>query len=178
MKALLLFIVIGGGAITVCAQDKHNPLSAGIDVGAPVYTAVGDMKGILTGVFIKKEWRWSKRFAGTASVGYSYFNGSVGSFEKEVHDFAVIPVLVGVRYYARNKYYAGLETGYSFRAHKNTTTRFTIAPALGILIPVRRKKIDLGVRFYTLPMGYSYPEQPLLKRGGYSFLGVRLGLVL
>lgn len=179
MKALLLFVMIGGGAITACAQDKQHSLAAGIDVATPVYTAVGDMKGILTGVFIKKEWRWSKRFAGTASAGYSYFNGSVSSFdEKEVHDFAVVPVLAGLRYYARNKYYAGLEAGVGIRAHKNASTKFTLAPAVGVLVPIGGKSIDLGLRFYTIPSMPAIPEATVLHKGGYSLLGLRAGLVL
>ncbi len=64
-----------------------------------------------------------------------------------------------------------MEAGISIAADKNAGTRFTLAPAIGMLIPAGRKYVDLGLRFYTVPMGYSFPEQKPLLRGGYSFLG-------
>lgn len=178
MKTIFFFIIIGLGGTTACAQDKNNFLSAGIDVGAPVYVGVGDMKGAMVGVFIKKEWRWGKNLAGTASAGYSYFKGTIRSFNKEeLKDFAVVPVLAGIKYYVWNRYYASFEAGVSIRAHQHAATKFTMVPAVGMLIPVAGKQLDLGVRFYTIKMGMTYPEKPVLERGGYSILGARLALV-
>ncbi|WP_315820040.1 hypothetical protein [Paraflavitalea speifideaquila] len=54
MKTLLLLVAIWGGALATCAQNKQNTLSVGVDLATPVYTMVGDMKGVLTGLFIKK----------------------------------------------------------------------------------------------------------------------------
>lgn len=178
MKTYILLAIMSVAVIPARAQHKKSYLSAGIDMAAPVYTATGDMRGMLTGIFIKNEWRWGKRFAGTISAGYVHFEGSINHFASgKLQDFAIVPVLAGLRYYPWNNYYAALETGYSIRAHENAATRFTLAPAVGMLIPVRSKKIDLGIRFYTMPMGLSHPEQPLLKRGGYSFLGARVALM-
>ncbi len=103
---------MGWGGATACAQGKNNWLSAGIDVGVPVYIGVGGMKGTMVGVFIKKEWRWGKRLAATVSAGYSYFSGSIASFDdKKENNFAVVPLLAGVKYYGWNKYYAGNGSG-------------------------------------------------------------------
>lgn len=178
MKTILLFILIGLGGATACAQDKNNWLSAGIDVGLPVYVGVGDMKGTMAGVFVKKEWGLSKNLAGTASAGYSYFTGAIRSFNKEeINDFAVVPLLAGIKYYAWDKYYASFEAGVSIRAHQHAATKFTLVPAVGMLIPVADKQLDLGIRFYTIKMGSTFPEAPLLERGGYSLLGSRLAWI-
>ena len=92
-------------------------------------------------------------------------------------DFAVIPLLAGLRYYMKNKWYAAFETGVNMKAHSNAATKFTLVPSAGILWPVGKKAIDLGIQFSTVPMGYGFPEQKLLQRGGYSFLGLRAAWV-
>ncbi len=178
MKSFLLVIVILGGAVAACAQSKQNSLSVGVDLAVPVYTMVGDMEGALTGLFVKKEWRGRSGLAATASIGYNHFNGTIKAFDdKETKDFAVIPLLAGLKYYAWHHYYAGLEAGLSIKAHKNAATKLTLVPAIGMLVPVAGKQIDLGLRFYTVPSGASTPEASILNRGGYSFLGARIALV-
>ncbi|WP_315820041.1 hypothetical protein [Paraflavitalea speifideaquila] len=82
-----------------------------------------------------------------------------------------------MKYYVWNNYYAGFEAGFSIKAHKHAATKLTLVPAIGMLMPVAGKQIDLGLRFYTIPTGFSIPEAPLLRKGGYSFLGVRIALV-
>lgn len=177
MKTFLLLVVMGVVGTTAYTQDKNNSLSVGIDVSAPVYTVIGSMKGVLTGVFIKKEWGLSKKLAATGSIGYSYFDGSIESFDDKVSDFAVIPILAGLKYYAWNNYYASLEVGAGIKAHQNGATKLPIVPAVGMMIPVAGKQLDLGIRFYTIKTGFGTPEAHLLNKGGYSFLGARLALV-
>lgn len=178
MKRFILLTIFSLSISGLFAQAKNNHFSAALHIAGPVFTATGNLKGVLSGVSFQKQWHWGRRIAATASAGYSYFSGTIHYFggQEEKH-FAVIPVLAGLRYYIKNKLYAAFETGVNIKAHRNAATKFALVPSAGILLPVGKKAIDLGIQFSTVPMGYGHPEQKLLQRGGYSFLGIRAAWV-
>lgn len=178
MKYVLLQGCLVLGAMNLFAQAKsdHDKLIAGIDLGVPAYTAVGDMKGVLTGIYVKKDWPAGKHFAATISAGYHYFSGTVRSFDnKEVKNFSVLPLLAGVKYYAWKRYFLAFETGLNIGLDKNTSTKPALVPSLGALLPVGQKQFEVAVRYNATKAGSTFPEASLLNRGGYSFLELRLG---
>jgi hypothetical protein len=178
MKRFILLTIYCLSISGLSAQVKNNHFSAALHIAGPVFSATGNLKGVLLGASLQKQWKWGAHIAATTSVGYHYFSGTIhhtgGQQEK---DFAVIPLLAGLRYYMKNKWYAAFETGVNMKAHSNAATKFTLVPSAGILWPVGKKAIDLGIQFSTVPMGYGFPEQKLLQRGGYSFLGIRAAWV-
>jgi len=179
MKRCLLLLMGGLGVLSLSAQVNNNRLAVAVHAALPVYAATGDPDGVLWGVSLQKQWTWSKHFAATASVGYQHFSGTIRNNMdgREDKDFASIPLLAGLRYYTTKGWYLAFETGAAVKAHSNMTTKWLLVPAAGVLLPVRTRALDLGLQFSTVPMGYGYPEQKLLQRGGYSFLGMRVAWV-
>lgn len=178
MKRIFLVLILAAGTLTVGAQGRSN-LSVGIDAAIPTYAMVGEMKGLLTGIYIKKEWGWGKHFAGTLNAGYQYFKGTATTFDdKEVEDYAVVPLLVGLKGYVIKNTYLSFETGVNISAHKNSATHMAFVPSIGTLIPVGTRQIDLSIRYNATKSGMTYPEAPPFRRGGFALLGIRIGLVL
>lgn len=178
MKKILLLLCLVISVMLASAQYKKfsSPLTIGVDLGIPVYTTVGDMKGVLTGIHMKKEWRASTHFAASLSAGYSYFNGTVRSFNnKEVQHFSVLPVLAGMKYYGWNKYFLGFETGLHIGLGADISTKLALVPSLGAMLPVGKKQLEVALRYSGTKLGTTFPEATLLNRGGYSFLAIRLG---
>ncbi|WP_276480481.1 hypothetical protein [Paraflavitalea pollutisoli] len=178
MKKIMLLGCLVFSEMLASAQYKtfRSPLTIGVDLGIPAYTAVGDMTGVLTGMHIKKEWRASTHFAASLSAGYNYFSGKVRSFDdKEVQHFSILPVLAGVKYYGWKKYFLGFETGLNIGLDANTSTRLALVPSLGAMLPVGKKQLEVALRYSGTKLGSTFPEASLLNRGGYSFLAIRLG---
>lgn len=167
------------GVLPAFAQGHRNHPSFGIDIGVPVYSVVGDMKGLLAGVYAKQEWQLNRIIGATASAGYQYFNGTAKTFDgKEVNDYAVVPLLIGLKCYALKRTYLGFETGLHIAAHTNSSTRMALVPSIGTMVPLGTKQIDIGIRYNATKLGTTYPEAPLFRRGGYALLGLRVGLSL
>lgn len=167
------------GALQTFAQGDRNHPSFGVDIATPVYSVVGDMKGMLAGVYAKQEWGLGKIIGATASVGYQYFNGTAKTIDdKEVQDYAVVPLLIGLKCYALKRTYLSFETGLHIAAHKNSNTRMAFVPSIVTMIPLGTRQIDIGIRYNATKLGSTYPEAPLFRRGGYALLGLRVGLTL
>lgn len=178
MKKILLLVCLVAGFLSASAQRKtySNPLTIGIDLGIPAYTIIGDMSGVLTGIHIKKEWRPTSHFAASLSAGYQYFAGTVTSFDgKEVKNFSVLPLLAGIKYYGWDKYFLGFETGFHIGLDANTATKLALVPSIGAMLPVGKKHLEVALRYSGTKSGANFPEAPLLNRGGYGFIGIRLG---
>lgn len=178
MKKITLLLCLVAGIMTAAAQKRtyDNPLTIGLDLGLPVYTVIGDMKGVLTGLHIKKEWRPTNHFAALLNAGYTFFSGTVTSFDdKEVKNFSVLPLLAGIKYYGWDKYFLGLETGLNIGLDGNTATRLALIPSIGAMLPVGKKQLEVALRYNATKAGATFPEASLLNRGGYGFMALRLG---
>ncbi len=174
--------------VTLQAQDNHardnKPgISAGIEYAISTYAGAGKMDITGQGVFLQGEKPFGGRanpaspvrFSGNLNLGWLYFSGTVTNFDGSTQNrFSVLPCMAGVRCYWKDRYYLGIQAGALISTGTNTATRLALAPSLGMIAPVGGSRLELGIQFTGVPMGYGTPEKSILQKGGYSFLSLRV----
>ena len=171
MKTIkILFVALLFHSFNGYSQQQRKSISIGSQVDFPLRVFQSN-KAIGSGINLKGEFFLSNRFSGTLSAGYSFFNGKLiywdGTTDK---NFALIPLLVGARYYFQ-KFYLNLEAGLAIKASDNVYTNLAFVPSAGILI----NRLDLAIRLFSVSqLGVSIPENTFLQKGGYSYLGFRV----
>ena len=137
------------------------------------------------GVSIKMENKFSKKFSWTAGLSYDNFTGkytytrfsntTMGSpKDTTIDNFAIAPLLFGLKYYFVNKVYLSAETGLALKASGATRTKLALTPSLGVLVPTGSfNSIDISLRFTHIVTGFGIPESNGLENGGYGFLSIR-----
>ena len=171
MKTIkILLVILLSYTFKGHSQEGKNVISIGGELSFPAH-AYQTNKAIGTGINFKVEHFLSDKFSGSISGGYSFFKGKIIYWDgKTDNDFALIPVLVGARYYFQ-KFYLNFEIGAAVRASKNVYTNLALAPSAGILL----SKFDLALKLLGIPQTFNgIPESTFLQKGGYSYLGLRI----
>jgi len=151
------------------SQPRKNLLGIGGEVSYPVH-AYESNEAIGIGINIKGEHFFSPKFSGLANIGYTFYRGKLVYWDgTKDHDFALVPVLIGARFFVK-KFYTEFETGVAVKASDNTSSIFAVAPAIGFV----NRKLDLAMRFFAAPAMPSIPENTFLEKGGYSYLTFRI----
>ena len=141
------------------------------------------------GLGIKMENKFSKKFSWTAGISYDNFNGkytytrfsnrpgdtSMNSpKDTTIDNFAIAPLLFGLKYYFAKKIYLSTEIGLALKASGATRTKLALAPSVGVLLPTgSRNSIDISLRFTHIVTGFGIPESNGLENGGYGFVSIR-----
>ena len=141
------------------------------------------------GGVVKMENIVSKKFALTAELSFRNFTGkytytrfssspgdttSGSPKDTTIDNFAMVPLLFGLKYYYAKKFYLSAEIGLAFKASSATRTKLALSPSLGVLLPTGKyNNIDLSLRFTHIVTGYGTPESNGLENGGYGFLSIR-----
>jgi hypothetical protein len=172
MRKTLLLVTILILCVTAFAQKKKNEVWAGIEYNVHLKHAFNETNG--PGVSLKGVHAFSHHLDGMVNLGYNYFKGKVQYWDGNSDDhFALMPLLLGTRYRFRNMF-LGFEAGTVIKASDNAATLFSIAPSIGY----SNNKFNAELRLLQVPGMPSFPENSFLKKGGYGFLGVRLGYCL
>ena len=116
----------------------------------------------------------------TGKYTYTHFSGSPGDTtagspkDTTIENFAIAPLLFGLKYYYTKKFYLSAEIGLALKASSATRTKLALSPSLGVLLPTGKyNNIDLSVRFTHIVTGYGTPESNGLENGGYGFVSIR-----
>ena len=141
------------------------------------------------GGVVKMENIVGKKFALTADLSFRNFTGkytytrfssspgdtTAGSpKDTTIDNFALAPLLFGLKYYYAKKFYVSAEIGLAFKASSATRTKLALSPSLGVLLPTGSyNHIDVSVRFTHIVTGYGIPESNGLENGGYGFIAIR-----
>ncbi|MBO9682293.1 MAG: hypothetical protein J7502_06440 [Flavisolibacter sp.] len=164
-KVILLAVTL---VFCVFVFGQKNEVWAGVEYNSHLKHAFNKTSG--PGISLKGVHAFSGHFAGTASAGYNYFKGKVEYWDGSSDDhFALVPLLLGARYNF-GKMFLGLEVGSVIKASSNAATLFAIVPSVGC----RKNKFSSELRLLQVPGMPSFPENSILKKGGYNFLGMRL----
>lgn len=138
---------------------------------------------------IKMENPFSKKFSWTAGLSFVNFTGkytytrfsntpgdtTTGSpKDTTINNFAIAPLLVGLKYYFTNTFYLSAEMGLALKGSSATRTKLALAPSLGVLLPTGSyNSIDLSLSFTHIVTGFGTPESNGLENGGYGFVSLR-----
>jgi hypothetical protein len=186
-------------AISATAQEKSAGLSAGTEFALSTYTRAGKLDLNGQGIFLQGEKFFSKQpstqlskrsskprstqpqgqtysgFSGTLSLGWLHFSGTVTNMDSTVQTrFSILPVLVGARYYWKQRYYLGMQAGALIATGSQTDTHLALAPSLGMIAPVGESQLELSLQFTGVPMAHSASGKSVLQQGGYSFAALRI----
>lgn len=162
--SVVLLIAIDTAAL---AQTPAK-LSLGVNFLVPATSTVNKSFG--AGVNLAGELYFSDKFSATARAGYLFFKGKITTWDNnEVENFAMLPVLVGGRFYIRH-FFTSLETGVAIQANENTGTNLVVSPSIGY----KRQRFDIAVYLFGVPQTFaSFPENSYFIKGGYSYFGLR-----
>jgi hypothetical protein len=173
-KMTLIFAFISGIGITARAQTEGATgirYSIGVDGGLPVANLSNNYKWSLGGSVQADIPITNEQFYLTINAGYNNIFAEKKS-NINIPDVHLIPVKVGLKYFAVANFYVQGEAGVSFILNDgpllNKSASFTWVPQIGYLIPVGVKSfIDAGFRFEGNGKFYD---------GGKSnrFLGLRI----
>jgi hypothetical protein len=156
------------------AQDHKFRLSANLSLSVPTYKEISSMA---IGFGANGEFAINKRWATLFSADFHHFYGTVIDHFKNdtIKGFSILPVMAGLKYYAKEKFYLGAQAGVSVGL-QHAGNCPAIAAFTGMLLPLRNdKKMDIGLKFTGIKRQTSFPENTFLNRGGYSFLSGRIG---
>ena len=133
--------------------------------------------------------QFSRIFSWTAGLNFDHFTGRYtytrfSSFpgdtmtgspkDTTIENFSIAPLLLGLKYYFKGKFYLSTEIGLALKASHATRTKLALAPSLGVLLPSgTRNNIDLSIKFTHIVTGFGIPEINGLQKGGYGFLSLR-----
>ena len=132
---------------------------------------------------------FSKKFSWTAGLSFVNFAGkytytrfsntsgdtTTGSpKDTTINNFAIAPLLVGLKYYFTSTFYLSAEMGLALKGSSATRTKLALAPSLGVLLPTGSyNSIDLSLSFTHIVTGFGTPESNGLENGGYGFVSLR-----
>lgn len=151
---ILLFSVLA-----VKAQNKDLKFGLGFNVGIPVHNLSGT--SLAAGVDLLGHYKASSNVAVTGDIGYTALFAKSGGGTSNL-----IPLRIGLRYYASPDFYVGGKIGVGFLSNPNTTSVTTTAYSVGFGY-VPKGKVEFGASYD----GYS-------KNGTIGLLNLRVGLFL
>jgi hypothetical protein len=173
-KMALILALISGIGINARAQSEGSTgirYSIGVDGGLPVSNLSNNYKWSLGGSIQADLPIIDEQFYITINTGYNNIFAEKKA-NINIPDVHLIPVKVGLKYFAVANFYVQGEAGVSFILNDgpllNKSASFTWVPQIGYLIPVGAKGfIDAGFRFEGNGKFYD---------GGKSnkFLGLRI----
>ena len=169
-----LFVLLVTICITCSLHAQRTRFTIGPEFSLPTYKELPS-NGI--GGSIAVEFRSKHKVSAVVETGYNYFWGKYVNVWKQdtIHGFGFAPILAGAKLTLREKYYAAMRAGLTL----GKTRAFTLSPAAGIMLPnSRTPKLDLGIRLIGVIGMPSIPENSFLDRGGFSYLNLRIAIVL
>jgi hypothetical protein len=127
MKKLLTTAIICSIFITVHAQRSDLKFGVGFDLGIPAHNLSGTSIGL--GLDLMALYRLSKEAAATGDIGYTALLGKNGAGTSNL-----IPLRVGLRYYASPDIFIGAKIGVGFLSNNrpNTSSLTTTAYSFGV----------------------------------------------
>ena len=142
MKKLILlsFLAI---STAVNAQKLQKPdFSVGLASAIPTDANSTDRVHINLGsTWFQVSTKYNNKFTGIVDFGYLRFKGDPET------NFAVVPMLVGLKYYVNDNVYFGSSAGLGFYNKKNNgTTSFTFSPFVG----VKMNHVNLDARYINI----------------------------
>jgi len=125
-KLFLIGVIMIAGIIGAKAQFTFG---AGVNVGIPVGDA-GDISSFTIGGEIHGEYKFSEKFSGIVTSGYTHFIGKdLGGGIKL--NYGAVPLLAGVRVYPTEKFFIGGQLGYGFFTGDASGGGFCYKPQVG-----------------------------------------------
>lgn len=122
-----------------CAQQSKARISAGALLLGPASNLQLWSAG--TGLDLLAEWKAIYKIGITADAGYAVLFG-----RKSLSNYKIVPVRIGLRYYALNDLYISARAGIGFLNIKDVSkiTAFSYSLGAGYLV---NKKIDIGIGY-------------------------------
>ena len=163
MKKLILAFIITATAISVNAQKNKNVIfSLGAELGVPTGN-LNTIYSVAVGATAQADIKIDTDAALTFNTGIiQYVGKKIKNTNFKYRSEALIPLLVGVKYYFTPMVYGSGQLGTSISTQQNGGSTFTYIPGVGFKFDER---IDLLVK-YT---GYSGDGGAFGVRLGYSF---------
>jgi len=163
MKKLILAFLITATALSVNAQKNKNvKFSLGAELGVPTGN-LNTLYSIAVGATAQADIKIDKDAALTFNTGViEYVGKKIKNTNLKYRSEALIPLLVGVKYYFTQMLYGSGQLGTSISTAQNGGSTFTYIPGVGYKFD---EKIDLLVK-YT---GYSGDGGAFGVRLGYTF---------
>jgi len=163
MKKLLLAFLITATALSVNAQKNKNvKFSLGAELGVPTGN-LNTLYSVAVGATAQADIKIDKDAALTFNTGViEYVGKKIKNTNFKYRSEALIPLLVGVKYYFTPMLYGSGQLGTSISTAQNGGSTFTYIPGVGYKFD---EKIDLLVK-YT---GYSGDGGAFGIRLGYTF---------
>jgi hypothetical protein len=172
-KTLLLFLSLLVGNLII-AQDHKFRASAHVSLSIPTYKEIPSMGA---GFGATGEFAINKKWATLFSVDFHNFYGKViDHFNLDtIKGFSILPVMAGLKYYSREKFYIGAQGGVVVGL-KHSGNCPGLSVSTGMLLPLKNEhKVDIGLRFTAALSQTSIPENNFLDRGGYNFVSGSIG---
>lgn len=163
MKKLILASIITATVISVNAQKNKNVIfSLGAELGVPTGN-LNTIYSVAVGATAQADIKIDTDAALTFNTGIiQYVGKKIKNTNFKYRSEALIPLLVGVKYYFTPMVYGSGQLGTSISTQQNGGSTFTYIPGVGFKFDER---IDLLVK-YT---GYSGDGGAFGVRLGYSF---------
>jgi hypothetical protein len=155
------------------ATAQKIQFSAGPLFSVPAITGISSHGA---GFGVGATYSFNKKLQAELSVSFIRFGGDVTStFPKDtIHGFSIMPVLPGIRYFFTKKWYidgaAGMVIGI-----QHAGNHLALSPGTGYLFAIAGKsRIDAGVKYSAVPVGYSFAENNRLNKGGYGYFTLQI----
>ncbi len=163
MKKLIFAFFITATAFSVNAQKNKNvKFSLGAELGVPTGN-LNTLYSIAVGATAQADIKIDKDAALTFNTGViQYVGKKIRNTNFKYRSEALIPLLVGVKYYFTPMVYGSVQLGTSISTAQNGGSTFTYIPGVGYKFD---EKLDLLVK-YT---GYSGDGGAFGIRLGYTF---------
>lgn len=141
-------------------KNKDVKFGLGFNVGIPAHNLGGT--SLSAGIDLTGQFKASDDVAVTGDIGYTALFAKNGGGTSNL-----IPLRIGVRYFASTDFYIGGKIGAGFLSNPNTTSVTTTAYSIGFGYVPPARKIELGASYD----GYS-------KNGSIGLLNLRVGVFL
>lgn len=139
-KLVLLFAAFA--TLSASAQKLQKPdLSIGLATAIPTDANSDRVHVDLGSTMFQVSTKYNKKFTGIVDFGYLKFKGDPET------NFAVVPMMVGLKYFVNESAYFGSSAGVGFYNKKdNGSTSFSFAPFIG----VKMNHVNVDARYISI----------------------------
>ena len=124
-KVLLTAAILIAGFAGVKAQTSFG---GGVNLNLPIGD-FSDFSSFGVGAELQVEHKFSEKFSGIGTTGFTHFIGK--DFGGEKFNIGVLPILVGARVYPSEKFFIGAQIGYSLFLEDAEEGGFAYKPQVG-----------------------------------------------
>lgn len=142
--AAMLFTINTKAQTTATSASSPWKLSLGLEAGIPTGNAT-DISNFEIGGTGRLQYNTSATFAVMLTSGYYNMIGKsvAGSSSVKYPSLGMVPVKVGVKYYAAPSFYIDGEAGFGFDTSYENHTKLIVSPGIGY----EGGPVDIGLRY-------------------------------